>query len=50
MNSQNESLQIKELFSSISHLDNEVLETLNREFIKRVLIKILLRLKNEVPE
>lgn len=31
-------------------LDNEVLETLNREFISRILLKILARLKKEVPE
>lgn len=32
----------------LTSLDGEVLETLNREFFKRVLIKILERLKNEV--
>jgi hypothetical protein len=33
----------------VTQLENEVLETLNREFLKRVMTKVLQRLKDEVP-
>ena len=32
----------------MENVDNEVLETMNKEFIKRVLNKILERMKNEM--
>jgi hypothetical protein len=34
----------------VDSFDNEMLETLNKEFIKRVLEKILVRMKKDLSE
>lgn len=41
---------IKERFEEMENLDSEVLETMNKEFIMRVMNKLIKRMKDEIPE